>query len=300
MSDSGNLIQLRLDQLCGAGKSSEAEEKLPCPPAKKTTKKNKVSGEEEKLSCPPAKKIKKSEALKEKKNNSKGEASTSSAPKKKQKTNDGKAIGKSEGAKQKPQKPEKPKTNCLKSCKPGKTGKKTGCAFRSYKRATHGKTKSCHEIDRLIKAMGMAPKEAVSKCTKAAIMKGLIDVKGEAEELEKVIYEKEGECGHVIKAKLGDLLRQPDYAGLDYEDGCQNATVVCTERDASGEECEEGRTYVTGICQGNISFDCGKFHNHCGSCPGMGTCIGDYRMAHRFGKHQFVGSGGWLVGGGFW
>ena len=30
-----------------------------------------------------------------------------------------------------------------------------------------------------------------------------------------------------MKAKLKDLLRQPDYAGLDYEDGLQDATVRC-------------------------------------------------------------------------
>ena len=34
-------------------------------------------------------------------------------------------------------------------------------------------------------------------------------------------------CGHTLDATLGDLLEQPDYAGLDYEDGCLNATVVC-------------------------------------------------------------------------
>ena len=80
-------------------------------------------------------------------------------------------------------------------------------------------------------------------------------------------------CGHTIEATLGDLLEQPDYAGLDYEDGSMEATVVCTECD----EDEQMRTYVTGICEGKPSFDCGKFHNHCRQCPGFGSCIHDYR-----------------------
>ena len=43
-----------------------------------------------------------------------------------------------------------------------------------------------------------------------------------------------------MKATLGNLLKQPDYAGLDYEDGLENATVSC-----GVEECGEGRTYIT-------------------------------------------------------
>jgi len=30
---------------------------------------------------------------------------------------------------------------------------------------------------------------------------------------------------HTIDATLGDLLKQPDYAGCDYEDGLENATM---------------------------------------------------------------------------
>ena len=45
------------------------------------------------------------------------------------------------------------------------------------------------------------------------------------------------------------------------------ATLRCP-----GEEC--GGVYVTRICQGDPTFDSGKFHNHCTECPGFGTCIG--------------------------
>jgi len=30
---------------------------------------------------------------------------------------------------------------------------------------------------------------------------------------------------HTIDVTLGDLLKQPDYAGCDYEDGLENATM---------------------------------------------------------------------------
>ena len=43
-----------------------------------------------------------------------------------------------------------------------------------------------------------------------------------------MVHSEEHECcGHTLDATLGNLLEQPDYAGLDYEDGCLNATVVC-------------------------------------------------------------------------
>ena len=40
------------------------------------------------------------------------------------------------------------------------------------------------------------------------------------------------------------------------------ATVHC-----EGEECDGLGLYVTNICSGQPSFDSGKFHNHCKSCP---------------------------------
>ena len=58
-------------------------------------------------------------------------------------------------------------------------------------------------------------------------VKGHIKITGEAGDLDQAIVEQEGECGHMIIATLGDLLNQSDYAGLDYEDGLENATVTC-------------------------------------------------------------------------
>jgi len=167
---------------------------------------------------------------------------------------------------------------CVETCKPGK---KSGCPIKG--RGKPSGHVGCAEVDRMLEGLGVNPKTA-SLCTKAAIMKGHIKITGEAGDLEQSVVEQEGECGHTIIATLGDLLKQPDYAGLDYEDGCENATVTC-------KECDEGRTYVTSVCEGNPSFDSGKFHNHCHECPGFGQCIGDYREAHcdRCGKHYFRG-----------
>ena len=168
---------------------------------------------------------------------------------------------------------------CVESCKPGKN---SGCPIKKGR----GKTSSqvgCADVDEMLEALGVNSKTA-SLCTKAAIMKGHIKITGGKGDLDQVVVEQEGECGHVIVATLEDLLQQPDYAGLDYEDGCENATVIC-------KECNEGRTYVTTICEGKPSFDSGKFHNHCNRCPGFGKCIHDYREAHcdRCGGHYFAG-----------
>lgn len=176
-------------------------------------------------------------------------------------------------------------TTCVKACR---KGPKSGCLTRQNGRGKSAGNLSCKEVDRRLKALGVDAAKA-SLCVKAAIMKGLIKITGEdKEELNKVIHSEAHEgCGHTIEATLGDLLEQPDYAGLDYEEGSMEATVVCKECD----EDEQMRTYVTGICEGKPSFDCGKFHNHCRQCPGFGSCIHDYRNAHcnKCGKHYFRG-----------
>ena len=84
--------------------------------------------------------------------------------------------------------------------------------------------------------------DSASLCVKSAIQKGFIKLRGEdPKELEEVLCSETSECcGHEMKATLGNLLKQPDYAGLDYEDGLENATVSC-----GVEECGEGRTYIT-------------------------------------------------------
>ena len=163
-------------------------------------------------------------------------------------------------------------TKCVETCKPGA---KSGCPTRGRgKPASH---LACSEVDRLLAAVGVKVGSA-SLCVKAAIQRGHIKVTGQEADLEQVVLSAEGECGHTIRASLGALLQQPDYAGLDYEDGLQEATVLCSE-EGCGED-GEGRTYVTGLCEGRPRFDSGKFHNHCTECPGFGQCIHDYREAH--------------------
>jgi len=165
-------------------------------------------------------------------------------------------------------------------------------------RRKKGEVISLEEVDRRLQALGIPLKklkqkggktERISKCVRAAIQKGHIELKGEdKEELNQVIFQCtfEDGCGHSKDVKLCDVLYQPDYAGTDYEDGLQDATVICEE-----PGCDEGRMYLTRICTGNPSPDSGKFHNHCEKCPGFGVCIGDYREAHcnRCKKHYFRG-----------
>lgn len=179
---------------------------------------------------------------------------------------------------------------CVETCKPGK---RSGCTIRG--RGKPAGNLSCAEVDRRLEALGVNATNA-SLCVKAAIQKGLIEITGEdKEELKQVVYSDTGRCGHNIDATLEDLLKQPDYGGNDYENGLEEATVLCKEPDcAETEEAEgkeEGRTYVTRVCEGRPSFNDGKFHSHCPECPGFGICIGDYREAHcdECGKHYFSG-----------
>lgn len=168
-----------------------------------------------------------------------------------------------------------------------------------------GELLSVEEVDRRLVALGVDAEKlkakdyagyTVGKCVRSAIQKGYIEVKGEdKEELNQVVFKGTFDnCGHEIDVKLSDVLYQPDYAGLDYEGGQEYATVICKEME-DGKECEEGRSYLTRICTGKPDMDDGKFHNHCGACPGFGVCINDYREAHcdECGRHYWAG----LMGG---
>ena len=144
----------------------------------------------------------------------------------------------------------------------------------------------CTEVDRALEALGVNPKNA-NLCTKAAIMRGHIKIRGQAGDLEQEIIKEKGECGHMIIATLGDLLKQADYV-----EGCANASVTC-------KECNYERTCVATVCEGNFSFGSGKVHYHCRQCPGFGQCNGDHRDAHcsscggiGCGKHYFRGMTG--------
>ena len=163
-----------------------------------------------------------------------------------------------------------------------KAGRKSGCTIRG--KGKPAGNLSCAEVDRRLAALG-ADASATSLCVKSAIIKGFIEITGEdKEELNQVVLSSskgtdDWTCGHPVNATLGELLDQPDYAGLDYEDGLHDATVVCKvcEEDPEVDEGEGGRTYVTRICTGQPEFDSGKFHNHCKECSGFGMCINDYR-----------------------
>jgi len=151
-------------------------------------------------------------------------------------------------------------------------------------------------VKKMLEAAGLT---SYSRCAASAIARGHLRWSGAKEELDQQALMGNGSplevtpsrsecCGHILKPTLRDLLKQPDYAGLDYEDGLYNATVKCREDDCGG------RIYLTRMCEGAFEPDSGKFHNHCTRCPGLGKCIGDYREEHcdNCGKHYFAGLSG--------
>lgn len=110
-----------------------------------------------------------------------------------------------------------------------------------------------------------------SHCAAKAIVKGYLRWTGTKEEFDQpamvmmkghtdftplLASDPAGECKHKWTPTLRQLLSQPDYAGLDYEDGLENATVFCGE--CKDKEESEGRCYVTRMCQGDFSSNCGK------------------------------------------
>ena len=135
---------------------------------------------------------------------------------------------------------------------------------------------------------------ASNECLKAAVLRGHYRL-DESITSDTVLYEGQCHCcTKTLKMTWGEALDQPTYAGLDYEDGGQNASVQC-------EDC--GGNYLTSLCYGEPHFDSGKFHNHCTECPDFGVCISDYRNAHcqDCGGHYFCGLSGFecqLCGGG--
>merc|ERR1739845_204204 len=97
---------------------------------------------------------------------------------------------------------------CIKECQPGRDN---SCYIRSKKRKVSHL--SCAEVKQLLKGMGIDSMKDVNRCTLSAIQKGHITVKGKPEDLDMVIFEAEGECGHTFKPTLKQLLDQPDYSG---------------------------------------------------------------------------------------
>ena len=158
--------------------------------------------------------------------------------------------------------------------------------------------KALEKVHNLLSDLSVSNAEGVSSCLKAAILNGSLVLKRPADDpngehgLDQALASGECMgCGEDLTCRVRDVLYQPDYAGLDYEDGGLNATFKCT-----ADDCSCG-IYITGICRGNAHFDSGKSHNHCTECPRFGMCVGDYREAHcpKCNRHFFAG----LTEGGF-
>ena len=149
-------------------------------------------------------------------------------------------------------------------------------------------------MNELLALLGVTDVERVSKCLKAAILKGYVrledpkcDPEGKWGLDQPLVDGKCHTCGKKITCHVRDVLYQPDYAGLDYGNGGCSATFRCVR---SVEQHCDG-IYITEMCTGKPSFDSGKSHNHCPQHRKYGYCIGDYRESHCevCGNHYFAG-----------
>ena len=116
-------------------------------------------------------------------------------------------------------------------------------------------------MNELLTLLEVTDVEGVSKCLKAAILKGhvrLEDPKCDREGkwgLDQPLVDGEcPSCGKKITCRVRDVLYQPDYAGLDYGNGSYDATFRCYR--SAKEHCDG--IYVTQICIGRPTFDSGK------------------------------------------
>eukprot|EP00667_Euglena_gracilis_P011742 EG_transcript_12007 len=147
------------------------------------------------------------------------------------------------------------------------------------------------KIEELLLKAGLAAADIqqMSLCVRAGLLRGAFGFTftGASEELDRVAVTTScEECQGPMEVTVRALLRQRDYAGLDYADEGRQAVLKCAA-------CGRGR-YVSACCRGTVALDCGKSHNHCRDCPGLGTCIYDYRNAHchKCGRHFFQGRTG--------
>jgi len=180
---------------------------------------------------------------------------------------------------------------------PSPTGNRPGDTIQK-----EGEVMSVEEVNRRLAALGINRQKLklseygsseVSKCARAAIQRGFIELKGESkEELNQVIWKgklPDWSCDHPKDVKLWEVLYQPDNAGTDNE--LRKATVFCDKPDCQGREGGRGKMYLTSICTGEPRPNNGRSHNHCQECPGFGICIKDYRNIHccKCNEHFFGG-----------
>jgi len=174
---------------------------------------------------------------------------------------------------------------CIAECNPGKNN---SCYIRSRKRIDGHL--SCIEVKLLLQGMGIESLKDINRCTLSAIQKGIIQVQGKPEDLNMVVFELKGLCGHMYKITLEQLLEQTDNCVDDYGGSATIHCPVNTDNDCSYR-------YVAEVCVGRPRFDWSeKGHNHCRGCPGFGRCLNDCRSScyNRQGVHtnKVYGVGG--------
>jgi len=140
---------------------------------------------------------------------------------------------------------------------------------------------ACVEVERLLKLMGVNPNRC-SRCALAGIMVGAIKITGKKEELQQVIFEGSGEvCECKIPATLGQVLRQGDYGGDQYElEDSKKAKVHCKPCRRARRDGFTHFYFAADLCRGDPGLNSGKWMNHCRDCPDYGVCLGDYRDTH--------------------
>ena len=141
------------------------------------------------------------------------------------------------------------------------------------------------EVHDALRKLDVKDPERVSNCVKAAILNGHIAL---AKGLDQVLLQ-DASCPHCPATRtvtVRDVLSQRDIGGT--AELSAGAAVKCP---ADSDGWSPHGFYITRICQGKPETDDGKYHNHCCSCPGFGTCMGDHRRAHceLCGSHYYGG-----------
>ena len=132
-----------------------------------------------------------------------------------------------------------------------------------------------------LKSLGYDKPKDLSFCAMSAIQNGFVLLE---DGLDQVLATWNCmQCNKKVCATLHNCLNQPDYAGLDFEDGNKKGALQCVD-------CGIGQ-YVSTMCSGSFEVTSGQFHNHCSECSGFGKCLGDYREIHccLCNGHYFTG-----------